>query len=316
MLKQQKWWIVVCLSTLCLFVCDFVIMLPSGNATTLDEKRPQEILASVEDPEQEPHVSPELKPVESETDTYLFVHDTSKNMRRKKRIPLMQDSMRRVLDNLPVNATVGLQVFGHRFSLDGPDACEDTEMLVPFDRLALNRDDFETQFNLLSDPPLGGGAPVGFSLRQAMEDIGVYSGMKEIFLYFPSESDALLHPEARPIRVSLSILDEIKQTLQELVKGSSTGLVSPLPASTEIRGLYLTDDGVAFVDFSKDVDRPELYGAEAELLTIYSVVNTLTQNFKSVKKVFILVDGGQMETLGGHVDLSRAFLPLPSLIAR
>lgn len=140
--------------------------------------------------------------------------------------------------------------------------------------------------------------------------------MKTVILLFPSESDALLHPEERLVRVSSSVLDEIRQTLQELIEGSTTGLVSPFPETTEIRGLYLTDEGVAYVDLSKDVDRPELYGAEAELLTIYSVVNTLAGNFGPVKRVFILVDGGQMETLGGHVDLGRAFLPLESLNSR
>ena len=107
---------------------------------------------------------------------------------------------------------MGLQVFGHRFSLDGPDACEDTEMLVPFDRLALNRDDFEMQFNLLSDPPLGGGAPVGFSLQHAMQDIGVYSGMKEIFLYMV---DLHVCEEPDPIETikSLCQIDDLHLTL-------------------------------------------------------------------------------------------------------
>jgi len=46
------------------------------------------------------------------------------------------------------------------------------------------------------------------------------------------------------------------------------------------------------------------------------VVNTLVYNFKPVKKVVLLVEGAERETLGGHVDLSRAFFPDYSLVAR
>ena len=114
---------------------------------------------------------------------YLFIHDTSRNMRRKKRIPLIQTSIRTVLDYLPENSTTGLRAFGHRFSLDGPDACTDTDIMVPMDILGENREDFEDQLNLLYNPPLGGGAPVGLALREGFSDLQSIEGHKEIFLY-------------------------------------------------------------------------------------------------------------------------------------
>jgi hypothetical protein len=36
---------------------------------------------------------------------------------------------------------------------------------------------------------------------------------------------------------------------------------------------------------------------------------------KSVKKVFILIDGGERKTLGGHIDLTQAFLPQYDIVA-
>jgi hypothetical protein len=45
-------------------------------------------------------------------------------------------------------------------------------------------------------------------------------------------------------------------------------------------------------------------------------VDTLVTNFKSVKKVVILVEGAERDTLGGHVDLSRAFYADYTLVAK
>ena len=50
-------------------------------------------------------------------------------------------------------------------------------------------------------------------------------------------------------------------------------------------------------------------GSEDELLTVYSVVNSLTANFPAVKRVQILVEDRPAPTLAGHVDLTR---PLPA----
>ncbi len=114
---------------------------------------------------------------------YLFIHDTSLNMRRRRRIPLMQTSIRAVLDNVPLTSYVGMSAFGHRFSVDGLDACSDVDVLIPIDRLNKNQEDFELHLNLLKNPLLGGGAPVGLALRQGIADLQSFQGQKELYLY-------------------------------------------------------------------------------------------------------------------------------------
>jgi hypothetical protein len=42
-----------------------------------------------------------------------------------------------------------------------------------------------------------------------------------------------------------------------------------------------------------------------ELLTIYTIVNAITENLPAVTSVQLLVDGKEVETLAGHVDLRR-----------
>ena len=50
-------------------------------------------------------------------------------------------------------------------------------------------------------------------------------------------------------------------------------------------------------------------GSLSELLTVYSVVNSLVVNFPAVSRVQILVEDHMVTSLAGHVDLSR---PLPA----
>lgn len=137
-----------------------------------------------------------------------------------------------------------------------------------------------------------------------------------VILFFLSENDTLLHPEEREIPADTSVVHQAKRTIQELIKGSQRGFISPFPPETKLRELYVTDEGVAYVDFSKDIVEKHLSGSSAEISTIFSVVNSLAYNFNSIEKVFILIEGRERETLGGHINLSRPFLPLYDLIAQ
>ena len=46
-------------------------------------------------------------------------------------------------------------------------------------------------------------------------------------------------------------------------------------------------------------------GSVDELLTVYTLVDALTSNLPAVTAVQLLVDGREVETLAGHVDLRR-----------
>jgi hypothetical protein len=82
-------------------------------------------------------------------------------------------------------------------------------------------------------------------------------------------------------------------------------LVSAVPAGTTLRALYLNAKGEAYVDLSRDVVTGHTGGSLDELLTIYTVVNALTANLPAVRSVQVLVDGKEVDTLAGHVDLRR-----------
>jgi spore germination protein GerM len=136
-----------------------------------------------------------------------------------------------------------------------------------------------------------------------------------VTLFFVDSED-LLHKETREITAGPTDADEAERALTELVRGSEQGLDSPLPPGTKVRQVFIGKDGLATVDFSREIAEGFSYGSTSELAAVYAVVDTLVSNFKAVKKVVLLVEGAERETLGGHVDLSRAFFPDYSLVAK
>lgn len=57
------------------------------------------------------------------------------------------------------------------------------------------------------------------------------------------------------------------------------------------------------MDFNETVAQDHPGGVRAELLSIYSVVNSLALNMEGIFAVKLLIDGREADTLAGHVDL-------------
>lgn len=74
----------------------------------------------------------------------------------------------------------------------------------------------------------------------------------------------------------------------------------------KIRGLFLDASGTVYVDLSSAQNGVKASAWE-ELLAIYSMVNTLMQNFEEIREVRFLFEGKEAQTLAGHIDLLRKF---------
>jgi spore germination protein GerM len=126
-------------------------------------------------------------------------------------------------------------------------------------------------------------------------------------LFFIDPGSAMLVAQDRSIAYRESLPGEAREILTELVKGpdDTDHLVPPLPAGTVLRDVFITKDGIAYADFSQDLIDHHQGGSLGELNTVFAVINTLTLNLPQIKKVQILVNDQVVETLKGHVDLSR-----------
>ena len=122
-------------------------------------------------------------------------------------------------------------------------------------------------------------------------------------LYFADEDYYFLMSEQRVVTHSGKALDYARSIVEALLKGPQKTLVRTIAADTQLRAIYLVPDGVCYVDFSPAVREDHPGGCNSELLTIYSVVNSLILNVPEVKRVKLLIDGNEVQTLAGHIDL-------------
>ncbi|MDI6703754.1 MAG: GerMN domain-containing protein [bacterium] len=135
----------------------------------------------------------------------------------------------------------------------------------------------------------------------------------DVSLYFSSIDGGYLVKEVREIDKKEDIISQARLAVQELIKGPKTNLCRTIPGGTKLRALYF-DSGTAYLDFSPELQKNHCGGSNGELCTIFSIVNTLTLNFKEIKKVKLMINGQEVETLCGHIGLSRPFSQNLSLI--
>jgi hypothetical protein len=128
-------------------------------------------------------------------------------------------------------------------------------------------------------------------------------------LYFEAPDRQGLLPEEREVAFSAELAQQVRTVVEELAKGSATGLLPTLAPETRVLEVFVEARGVAYVDLSAEAAAGLAGGSKEEMLTVYSVVNTIVTNFPAVSRVQIVVDDRPVTSLGGHVDLSR---PLPA----
>ena len=128
-------------------------------------------------------------------------------------------------------------------------------------------------------------------------------------LFFPPESgETLLAAEDQTIFKSAELGNRAKQILQKLQEGPHTDNLFPsLPKDTKVQDIFISEQGIAFIDFSKAIAMNHPGGVLNELATIYSIVDSVAYNLPEIKQVKILVGGVEKETLAGHCLL---LLPL------
>ena len=133
---------------------------------------------------------------------------------------------------------------------------------------------------------------------------GQVETVREVTLYFGSSDGGSLVAEHRQISSSRDVLENLRRVIEALVAGPEGDGVAPLPASARLRGVFI-HDRTAFIDFSQDIVKDFAGGTTAEYVLISSLVQTACANFSEVDAVRILVEGEEVNTIGGHLLISR-----------
>jgi spore germination protein GerM len=152
------------------------------------------------------------------------------------------------------------------------------------------------------------------SIKPWFEKRGILREKKEVLLYFSDGESEYLIGEKREFLKREDVEQEARDAINGLIKGPKGKLIPTLPPQTKLLGFELGEDGVAKVNFDKTLCKDHPGGSSAEIMTVYSIVNSLTLNFPQIKRVQILIEGKAVETIAGHLSLKRPISPKPDLI--
>jgi spore germination protein GerM len=93
-----------------------------------------------------------------------------------------------------------------------------------------------------------------------------------------------------------------------LLAGPANAQLRTLPPDAVLLAFYMLQDGTAIADFSEALATATPSGIESEQMAVDSITKTLEANVPQLRWLKILIHGQEVDTLAGHLDLTRTFL--------
>lgn len=151
------------------------------------------------------------------------------------------------------------------------------------------------------------GAPAPSTPRPAAPAATTQGGNIKAQLFYLGDDGVSLTAVEREVPFGDNTVEQAKAIVGAQIAPAAAPLVSAIPAGTTLRALFITRGGEAYVDLSRELVAGHPGGSTNELLTIRTLVDVLTTNLPAITAVQLLVDGKELDTLAGHVDLRRPF---------
>jgi cell division protein YceG involved in septum cleavage len=147
------------------------------------------------------------------------------------------------------------------------------------------------------------------------KDVVAKKEKQEVVLYFSDANERFLVPEKRYIPKGENDQAKARELVKALLEGSKTKLVRTFPEGVALENIRIDDKQTAYVNFDKNLVKQHPGGSASEMATIYSLTNTLTRNVNSIKKVKLLIDGREVDSIKGHVDTRQPFTMNKDMLA-
>ena len=148
-----------------------------------------------------------------------------------------------------------------------------------------------------------------FRARPETETVSVTTPSREVprepvHLYFADRNNTHLTAEQRLLPRPGDTAALARLIIEALIQGPETGLVRTLPKTGKVAAVFITQDGTAYVDLDESIRKDHPGGSRTELLTVYSIVNSVVLNIAEVDSVKLLIGGQEVDTLAGHISLN------------
>lgn len=146
--------------------------------------------------------------------------------------------------------------------------------------------------------------------RLAEAALGTENGPQQsVTLFVPSSDQSALIQVPHRLTLAAGDTDRIRQIFLALIEASGQTQQGAVPTGAELRSVFLAPDGTAYLDLAGGSLPSFTPGIGTETQAIYSIVDSIAVNVPAVKRVKFLIQGQEVDTLDGHVDLTRAFVP-------
>jgi hypothetical protein len=147
-------------------------------------------------------------------------------------------------------------------------------------------------------------APATVEVPRADEATGAEAtGRIRASLFYVAEDGLHLTAVDADVPYGASPSDQARALVEAQMLPAPAPLAQAIAEGTKVRQIFVTEDGTAFVDLSKEAVANHRGGSLDELFAVYAIVNAVTVNLPAVKGVQILIEGQEVDTLAGHVDL-------------
>lgn len=139
---------------------------------------------------------------------------------------------------------------------------------------------------------------------------------QEVNLYFSDDQAMYLVPEKRSLQSAGADQKQLAAALvNELIAGPKQAkLHATMPQGSKLLSLEIAG-GLATVNLNQDFQSQHSGGSTGEIMTIYSLVNSLT-DLQGIQQVQLLVEGNKLETLKGHLEISQPLTRNPDIIKK
>ena len=128
---------------------------------------------------------------------------------------------------------------------------------------------------------------------------GQKAATMDISVYYPDVNATGLVAVTKTVKAQEA--DKYQAAVEALLAGTDDKkLTAVFPKKAKLRKVSVSG-GVAKVDFDKNLISGFVGGSTGEEMLVGSLVNTLTE-FPEIKKVQILVEGKEIDSLSGHLD--------------
>ncbi|TCK98409.1 sporulation and spore germination protein [Natranaerovirga hydrolytica] len=163
----------------------------------------------------------------------------------------------------------------------------------------------------INDQPLLDREERPIGLMSASDFVGDINNQESIIndiqvvLYFSNEDGSALEKEELRLLIDTNESLE-RKIIERLIEGPITeGLEPTIPEETVLKDIYIKE-GICYVDFNEAFRSRHWGGSTGEVMTIYSIVNTLVE-LPNIDRVQFLIDGVKQDEFRGHLAFDTLF---------